>query len=134
MAAIRGTITKGEAMTRNQIAQVAAEIGSGLMPDNDQWTNRFTVPSTSKPGEVYVVAQRHGDKSWGCSCWAWRRQRRCKHLDRVLARLAKLAEQAPKQFDASILTMLASARTAYLDLDVKARNVKAKLHARVVDL
>src|SRR5262245_11089707 len=120
-------------MTQSQIAQVAAEIGSGLMPDNDQWTNRFTVPSTSKPGEVYVVAQRHGDQSWGCSCWAWRRKRTCKHLDRVLSRLAKLAEQAPR-FDEPTRRMLAQARTAYIDLDIKPLKVTVQRRLRHIDL
>jgi len=121
-------------MTQSQIAEVAAEIGSGLMPDNAQWTNRFTVPSTSKFGEVYVVAQRQGDHSWGCSCWAWRRKRTCKHLDRVLSRLAALAEQAASKYDASILQMLTSARTAYLDLDVTPLKINLKTKGRVLDL
>lgn len=122
-------------MTNAQmIAKIASEIGSGLMPDNDQWKNRFTVPSTSKPGEVYTVAQRHGDESWGCSCWAWRRKRTCKHLDHVLRRLAALAEQPQRFDDTSILRMLAQARTAYLDLDVTARKVSVKPKARMIDL
>jgi hypothetical protein len=103
------------------------------MPDNDQWINRFTVPSTSKPGTVYVVAQRRTDKSWGCGCWSWKRRRRCKHLDRVLARLAKLAEQV-REFDPAIVQMLASARTAYLDLDVKPLDITVTRQGRRVDI
>ena len=98
----------------SQVAQIAAQIGSSLMPDNAQWVNRFTVESNSTPGKYYTVAQRRGDASWGCSCWAWRRQRRCPHLHDILGRLARLE---PRQgFDATVIVMLESARFAALDL------------------
>lgn len=103
-----------EIMDRNQVARVAAEIGSSLMPDNSQWVNRFTVESSSS-SRVYTVAQRRSDNVWGCSCPAWINRRHCKHLDNILERLAKLT--AFDVTDPAVLEMLRSARTAYLDLD-----------------
>lgn len=105
---------KGETMDRDQVARVAADIGSSLMPDNSQWMNRFTVESTSS-SRVYTVAQRRSDNVWGCSCPAWINRRHCKHLDDILGRLAKLT--AFDVTDPAVLDMLRSARTAYLDLD-----------------
>jgi len=99
---------------RTQVAEIAAQIGSSLMPDNAQWVNRFTVESISTPGKYYTVAQRRGDASWGCSCWAWRRQRTCPHLHDILGRLARL--EARPGLAPDIVTMLASARFAALDL------------------
>lgn len=123
-------MTRAEQQQRS-IRDVANEIGSGLMPDNDQWVNRFTIPSTSEPGKFYVVAQRRGDHSWGCSCWAWRKSRRCKHLNHILQRLSELRGQ----YEAPILEMLASARTAYLlDLDVKPLRINAKIKPRLLDV
>lgn len=112
------------------ISDVAAEIGSGLMPDNEQWINRFTIPSTST-NAVYVVAQRRTDQSWGCSCWGWRKNRHCKHLDRILNRLAALAEG---QYDETVLNMLVSARTAYLDLDVTPIRLNTNTTKRLLDV
>ena len=58
--------------TRAAITLVAAQIGcSEMLPDNDQWINRFQVKSTSS-SSVYTVAQRRSDKTWGCSCVGWR--------------------------------------------------------------
>jgi len=116
---------------REQIARIAAQIGSSLMPDNDQWKHRFTVRSHTSDA-TYVVAQRRGDSSWGCSCWAWRRQRKCKHLADILGRLARLETQLG--MDAAIVAMLTSARTAHLDLDVKAIKVKSTPRLRPLDI
>ena len=102
---------------RNEVAEIAEQIGSSLMPDNDQWTNRFTVNSRTS-SSVYVVAQRRSDASWGCSCPGWRHYRRCKHLKDILARLARVAERATA-FSPAIQQMLTAARFAHLDLDVK---------------
>jgi hypothetical protein len=102
--------------SRDQVAAIAAQIGSSLMPDNAQWRNRFTVESTSS-SSVYTVAQRRSDDSWGCSCRGWTHYRRCKHLTDILGRLSTLGEQVQADLDESALQMLRSARTAYLDLD-----------------
>ena len=120
---------------RKQVAAIAAQIGSSLDVDNAQWTNRFMVPSTSKPDTYYRVAQRKTDGSWGCDCWAWKRRRKCKHLIDILGRLAKVAEAAKAELDASVLAMLKSARTAYLDLGGSSRAVaRPTMPARQLDL
>ena len=101
---------------RDQVAAIAAEIGSSLMSDTAQWRTRFTVKSTSGSA-VYTVAQRRDDGVWGCSCRGWTHYRHCKHLTDILGRLSRAAEKARTDLDASTLEMLRSARTAYLDLD-----------------
>jgi len=52
------------------------------LPDNDQWTNRFTVRSESSD-RLYTIAQNKKKKHWACSCPAWRIHRKCKHLSAV---------------------------------------------------
>ena len=101
---------------RDQVAAIAAQIGSSLMSDTAQWRTRFTVESTSS-SSVYTVAQRRSDGVWGCSCRGWTHYRHCKHLADILGRLSRAAEKAQTDLDASTLEMLRSARTAYLDLD-----------------
>ena len=106
---------------RAQVAVIASHIGSTLMEDNRDWVNRFTIDSTSS-SRTYVVAQRRSDEVWGCSCPSWRHRRRCKHLIDILARLAEVAATVEDDPVAVIGTrsavrrMLASARTAYLEL------------------
>lgn len=108
---------------REEVEQVAKAIGSSLMPDNAQWTNRFTIDSLTSSA-VYTVAQRRTDGVWGCSCRGWIHHRRCKHLTDILHRLAVVAAGALGVRNAAVLKMLASARTAYLDLEGnKALNV-----------
>ena len=107
-------VLKGDPMDRNQVAQVAEAIGSSLMPDNSQWMNRFTIPSSSG-SKVYTVAQRRSDGVWGCSCPSWINRRHCKHLVSILKQLTEV--QVAAATDPAVLAMLASARTAYLDLD-----------------
>jgi hypothetical protein len=52
---------------------------NAVLPDNSQWKNRFHVKSESS-NNLYVVAQRKSDDSWGCECPGWRTHRTCKHL------------------------------------------------------
>jgi hypothetical protein len=142
---------------RVQAAEIAAQIGSGLMPDNDQWTNRFTVQSSTSSA-VYVVAQRRSDGVWGCSCRGWIHYRHCRHLTDILRRLARLAEQvdaptfrqpqftgdkrggfsqpADKTFNAATLQVLRTARVALLDLDTKqvAVDRSKRVRTRILDL
>lgn len=125
---------KGEKMDRDQVAQVAEMIGSSLMPDNSQWVNRFTIPSSSG-SRVYTVAQRRNDGVWGCSCPSWINRRHCKHLVQILKQLAEV--QAVVATDPAVLAMLASARTAYLDLDaIPTAQVRASIptYRRQIDL
>jgi hypothetical protein len=100
---------------RAQVEEIARQIGSTVMDDNAQWTNRFEIKSSSST-RVYVVAQRRTDGVWGCGCPGWRHYRRCKHTTDLLRRLAALPAAA-RELDPEVLAMLESARTAYLDLD-----------------
>jgi len=50
-----------------------------LLPDNDQWTNRFHIRSESSD-RVYTVAQNKSGGWWGCNCMGWIRHKNCKHL------------------------------------------------------
>jgi hypothetical protein len=61
------------------VVGIASRIGSRLEPDNDVWTNRFWIDSTSSDRK-YLVAQRKSDGVWGCSCPGWRHRRWCKHI------------------------------------------------------
>jgi hypothetical protein len=99
---------------RAQVAEIAEQIGSALMPDNAQWTNRFVVRSHTSDA-LYNVAQRRSDGSWGCSCPGWRHHRTCKHLHDILGRLSRL--EARPGLDTDIIAMLASARFAALQLE-----------------
>jgi hypothetical protein len=100
------------------VATIAAQIGSSLMPDNQQWMNRFTVKSTSS-SSVYTVAQRRSDGVWGCSCRGWTHYRHCKHLTDILFRLARIPTLAVHETPAgdgeisNVIDILASARAAY---------------------
>ncbi len=50
-----------------------------LLPDNDQWTNRFHIRSESSD-RVYTIAQNKSGGWWGCNCMGWIRHKNCKHL------------------------------------------------------
>lgn len=113
------------------IAAVAAQIGSTLLPDNDQWINRFQVKSTSS-SSLYTIAQRRSDKTWGCSCVGWRNHRKCKHLTDVLKRLSDV--KAMSIPDEAVANMLASARAAFLDLGPAKEVAAPTLRGRVLDL
>jgi len=116
------------------IARVAAEIGSSLLADNDQWVNRFQIKSSSS-SSLYTVAQRRSDKTWGCSCPGWRHYRRCHHLTDVLGRLANVKVFAPSVVeDQETVSMLASARVAYLDLKPAKAVATPAFKGRVLDL
>lgn len=117
---------------RTDIAKIAEQIGSTLLPDNGHWTNRFQVQSTSS-AKLYTIAQQRSDGRWGCSCPGWRHYRRCRHLKDVLSRLAKLADRAVS-FDKIAMSVLSSARMAYLDLDPPKEIAQPSLKGRVLDL
>ena len=102
------------------VANIAAKIGSSVMPDNDQWTNRFTVKSSSSD-KIYTVAQRRSDGTWGCDCWGWKRHRHCKHLVDILGRLSRIPTLSVNNETttagdgdfSNVVDILASARAAY---------------------
>ena len=114
-------------VTRPAIAIVAAQIGSTLLPDNDQWINRFQVRSTSS-SSLYTIAQRRADKTWGCSCVGWRNHRKCKHLTDVLRRLSNV-----KVTGVAVASMLASAKAAFLDLSGPKEVAAPTVRGRVLD-
>ena len=55
---------------------------SVMLPDNDQWENRFEIRSETS-NRVYTVAQHKRGRYWGCSCPGWKAHRKCKHLTAV---------------------------------------------------
>lgn len=113
------------------VEEIASQIGSELLPDNDRWTNRFQIESSSS-NRKYVIAQQRADGVWGCSCPGWTHHRKCKHLTDVLRRLTDLAKRMPT---IGQMALLVSARTAFLILESdkkSVRNVAPK--GRVVDL
>ena len=50
-----------------------------MLPENDKWGMRFEIESETSD-RIYVIAQHKQKKHWGCSCMAWKRHRKCKHL------------------------------------------------------
>jgi hypothetical protein len=68
------------------VVGIASRIGSRLEPDNEVWTNRFWIDSTSSDRK-YLVAQRKTDGVWGCSCPGWRHRRWCKHITELHGKL-----------------------------------------------
>ena len=124
---------------REQVALIAEQIGSSLMPDNQQYINRFTIDSTSS-SKTYVVSQRRTDGVWCCGCRGWtmhvdaQGRRKCRHLTDILARLAEVAAKTQGQLDESVLDMLRSARTAFLDLGGAAPITRRAGAGRQLDL
>lgn len=57
-------------------------LGFPKLPDTRDWTNRFTVESSSSD-EKYLIAQHKTKRHWACSCAGWRIHRRCKHLQKL---------------------------------------------------
>lgn len=50
-----------------------------ILPENDLWTNRFEIKSSSSDN-IYIIAQNKKHRHWGCSCPSYRTRRYCKHL------------------------------------------------------
>jgi hypothetical protein len=61
----------------------------GRLPDNEQYTNRFEIPS-SNGKKLYKIAQHKTTKIWSCSCTGWIAHRKCKHLKATEAERMKL--------------------------------------------
>ena len=116
------------------IAEVAAQIGSTLLEDNAQWHHRFQIKSSTS-SSLYTIAQRTSDDTWGCSCPGWRHYRKCTHLTDVLKRLADVAvSTAARAYDQATLSILTSARRAYLDLGPAKATAAPKIKGRQIDL
>jgi hypothetical protein len=73
---------------KNAIA-IAKQLDAVLLPDNQQWTNRFEIKSASS-SRLYTIAQRKSDHSWGCSCPGWKSHRNCKHLAKLQSSLKQI--------------------------------------------
>jgi hypothetical protein len=65
-------------MTTN-LAKIEQAIRDSGLPPNSQWTNRFEIHSQTS-NRVYIIAQNKAKRHFACSCPAWRRYRKCKHL------------------------------------------------------
>lgn len=63
----------------NEHALAKLEKTADHLPDNNQWTNRFEIRSSSS-NRVYTVAQNKKTNKWACSCPGWIRFKKCKHL------------------------------------------------------
>lgn len=50
-----------------------------ILPDNDCWTNRFNIKSSSS-NRIYTIAQNKKKRHWACDCPGYKRNRKCKHL------------------------------------------------------
>ena len=58
------------------------QMAERMLPDNDQWTNRFEIRSETS-NSLDKVAQNKRKRHWACSCRGFIRWRRCKHLDAI---------------------------------------------------
>jgi hypothetical protein len=73
-----------------ELAVYAKQVGATLLPDNERYTNRLGIRSSSST-RLYVVAQSRRTGQWSCSCPGWISHRHCKHLQVMLPGLRLLA-------------------------------------------
>lgn len=66
-------------MSTTKTLPVLRMTGNIVLPDTDQWINRFEIHSESS-NRIYIIAQNKKKRHWACSCPAWRIHRKCKHL------------------------------------------------------
>jgi hypothetical protein len=83
------------ATSQQALLVVVRRMGGSLLPDNDQYKNRFQIRSASS-SRLYVVAQRKSDGEHTCGCPGWIRHRHCKHLDTIVPMLEAAAREAVK--------------------------------------
>jgi hypothetical protein len=76
------TITNKYQRQMETLPTVYIPCNSLMLPDNDQWQNRFEIRSETS-NRVYVIAQHKVKKHWGCSCPSYRTRRYCKHLSAI---------------------------------------------------
>ncbi len=76
-----------------ELVTFANRHGLDVLPDNREWTNRFSIRSETS-SNLYTVAQKKSDGSWGCSCPGWKRHRNCKHLKTMMPALRQITAQA----------------------------------------
>jgi hypothetical protein len=75
---MKKAIKKTKKTTSKEVAVVTVN-KNDILPDNDQWKNRFEIKSETSD-RIYVIAQNKSKKHWGCSCPSYRIRRTCKHL------------------------------------------------------
>ena len=73
----------------NQAIATIRKMGAVMLPDNDQWKNRFQIKSESST-RLYTIAQNKANGRFACSCMGWIRHRRCKHLDTLRPLLSEI--------------------------------------------
>ncbi len=78
-SAVKKIKAKPKKVKSNKELSIVTVNKNDILPDNDQWKNRFEIKSESS-NRIYVIAQNKTKKHWGCSCPAWRIHRKCKHL------------------------------------------------------
>ena len=69
-------------MSKGKAIQIHVPRGTVMLPDNDQWENRFEIRSQSS-NRVYIISQNIKKRHWACSCPGWRIHRNCKHLQAI---------------------------------------------------
>lgn len=78
----------------NALSTIVNKFGGSLLPDNQNYTNRFQIPN-SDGSKLYTIAQTKKSGLWMCECLGFRRHRHCKHLNAILPALNTLGN-APK--------------------------------------
>lgn len=64
-------------------------------PENDQWINRIELPSKSRPGVGYILAQNRAGLYWTCACPGWINHRKCDHVKRLPSHM--VVAEAPQK-------------------------------------
>lgn len=82
-------------MANELVVAAAKQLGARLLPDNELWTNRMEIRSSTS-SRLYIVAQNKKTLQWGCDCFGWKRHRHCHHLDTMVPVLESALRPAPK--------------------------------------
>jgi hypothetical protein len=98
MAAREGRPVPVEIATEllRRLAKVTEVKNNKELDKKDQWVDRREVKSETSD-RVYIVSRHKVKGFWACSCMGWRRNRKCKHVDAIVAGLEK-AGKAKKPF------------------------------------
>jgi hypothetical protein len=67
-------------MEQNKLPILRPPIGATVDPDEwGGWRFRIEIKSETSPN-IYVVSQNVKHKYWACSCFGFRRYKKCKHM------------------------------------------------------
>jgi hypothetical protein len=69
-------------MATNTALTIRVPAGTQLLEDNDNYTNRFKIHSSSS-NKVYIVSQSKSGRWWACGCSGWLRHKKCHHLQEL---------------------------------------------------